>query len=96
MYNLTEVKSGQAAKIIKIGDSAQRKRLLDIGFVSGRGVTVLSNHTKQNLIVRIDSDTPVSIARELAADIFVNTAEKNSGIIKQGKNNLIKKLLRIV
>lgn len=95
MHNLSEIKSGQAATIIKIGDTSQKKRLLDIGFISGRGVTVLSNHAKQNLIVKIDSDTPVSIARELATDIFVSAKEKNSDIIKQGKNSFIRRLLRI-
>lgn len=76
MVNLSELKNGQEAYIVKVkGHGAFRRRILEMGFIKGKKVTVIKNAPLKDPIEYKILDYKVSLRRSEAALIEVVTVE---------------------
>lgn len=78
--------------------NAFRTRLLKLGFIPGREVRVIQKEPNRPLMVRIDNDNPLLLARELACDILIEPIQKSSHLEKYPNvgsilKNLLNKIL---
>lgn len=71
MINLTELKDGKKASIVKIdGERRYLSRITSIGLNSGTSLEMLHNNKKQPLLI-FSRDTMIALNREEAKQILV-------------------------